>query len=285
MSRPYSNDLRERVIKNYEEGMPKEKLVEIFKIGISTLNRWIRNYLKTGSIEPRKRSRYRKRKVEDEDLKKYIEAHPSATLEQMAQHFKVRAVSIWHRLKKLGITRKKKTFLYEERNEAEREEFVKKLEEKKDNPIVFVDESGIKNDLKNEYGRSPRGVKIEEDKKGRATEKVNLVAGLLDGELIAPFVYDCNTNAEVFNIWLEECLIPVLPPNCIIVLDNARFHKSPKTLEIIEKNGHQLLFLPPYSPDLNPIEKCWAVIKRKLKNLLMQCDNIYAGIESVFQTN
>ena len=72
MSRPYSNDLRERVIKNYKEGMPKEKLVEIFKIGISTLNRWIRNYLKTGSIEPRKRSRYRKRKVEDEDLKKYI---------------------------------------------------------------------------------------------------------------------------------------------------------------------------------------------------------------------
>lgn len=107
MSKAYSNDLRERVIKNYEEGMPKEKLVEVFKIGISTLNRWIRNYLKTGSIEARKRNRYRKRKVEDEDLKKYIEANPSATLEQIGKHFKVRAVSIWHRLKKLGITRKK----------------------------------------------------------------------------------------------------------------------------------------------------------------------------------
>ena len=121
MSRAYSNDLRERVIKNYEEGMPKEKLVEIFKIGISTLNRWIRNYLKTGSVEARKRNRYRKRKVEDEELKRYVEAHPSATLEQMAQHFKVRAVSIWHRLKKLGITRKKKPFyMRKEMNKKEK---------------------------------------------------------------------------------------------------------------------------------------------------------------------
>jgi len=107
MSKAYSKDLRERVIKNYEEGMTKEKLIEIFQIGISTLNRWIRNYRETGNVEARKRNRYRKRKVEDEDLKKYVEAHPSATLEQMAKHFKVRAVSIWQRLKKLGITRKK----------------------------------------------------------------------------------------------------------------------------------------------------------------------------------
>jgi len=107
MSRAYSNDLRERVIKNYEEGMRKEQLVEVFKIGISTLNRWIRDYLETGSIEARTRSRYRKRKVEDEDLKKYIEDYPSATLEQIGLHFEVRAVSVWHRLKKLGITRKK----------------------------------------------------------------------------------------------------------------------------------------------------------------------------------
>lgn len=110
MSKAYSNDLRERVIKSYEEGMPKRSIVEVFKIGIRTLNRWIKNYLETGRIEAKKRSRYRKRKVEDEELKKYVEEQPSATLEQMAKHFKVRAVSIWHRLKKLKITRKKKPF-------------------------------------------------------------------------------------------------------------------------------------------------------------------------------
>lgn len=157
------------------------------------------------------------------------------------------------------------------------------MREKGDTPIVFVDECGIENHLKNEYGRAPRGVKVVEDIKGRPTEKINLVAGLLEGEIIAPLTYDCNTTALVFNTWLEHCLIPALLPNCIIVLDNARFHKSPRTLEIIAKHGHQLLFLPPYSPDLNPIEKCWALIKRKLKRFLGQCDSLYSTIELVFQ--
>lgn len=121
MSKAQSNELRERVIKSDEEGMEKRTLVEVFKIGIGTLNRWIRKYLETGSLEAKKRSRYRKRKVEDEDLKEYVEEHPSATLEQMGQHFKVRAVSIWHRLKKLGITRKKKPFcMKKETNKKEK---------------------------------------------------------------------------------------------------------------------------------------------------------------------
>lgn len=148
-----------------------------------------------------------------------------------------------------------------------------------------MDECGIKNNIINEYGRAPRGVKVVEDIKGRPTEKINLIAGLLEGEIIAPLTYDCYTNAEVFNTWLEHCLIPVLPSHCLIVLDNARFHKSEKTVELLENNGHQLLFLPVYSPDLNPIEKCWAVIKRKLRNLLTQCDSIYSAIELVFQAN
>jgi transposase len=108
VSKAYSKDLREQVIKSYKEGMPKGAIVELFKIGMSTLNRWIREYLRSGSIEPKKRTQYRKRKIEDEALREYIAAHPSATLEEMGRHFKVSAVSIWQRLKKLGITRKKK---------------------------------------------------------------------------------------------------------------------------------------------------------------------------------
>jgi transposase len=110
MSKAYSRDLRDQVIKSYEAGMPKKDLVEIFKIGISTLNRWIRQYLETGSIDPKKRSRYRKRKIEDEVLKKYVEEYRSSTLEEIARHFQVSPVSVWHRLKKLGITRKKRPF-------------------------------------------------------------------------------------------------------------------------------------------------------------------------------
>jgi len=179
----------------------------------------------------------------------------------------------------------KKSFLYKERDEEKRKEFIEELEKKTKQPIVFIDECGIKNNLKNEYGRAPRGVTIVDEVKGRATEKLNLIAGLLNNEVIAPMTYDCNTNTEVFNTWLKECLIPILPENSLIVLDNAKFHKSEETKDIVEFHGHQLLFLPPYSPDLNPIEKCWAVIKRKLRNLLDKHDSIFSCVEAIFQTN
>jgi transposase len=121
--------------------------------------------------------------------------------------------------------------------------------------------------------------------KGKATEKMNLMAGLLDHEIIAPLMYDINTHAGVFNAWLEQSLIPALPPHSIIVLDNAQFHKTVKTKEIVSKHGHLLLFLPPYSPDLNPIENYWALIKRKVKKLLPLHDDLSSCIEMVFQTN
>jgi transposase len=144
MSKAYSQDLRERVIKSYKEGMPKEDIVKLFRIGISTLNRWIKEYQRSGSIEAKKRTKYRKRKIEDEALKEYVAAHPSATLEEMGRYFKVSGVSIWYRLKKLGITRKKKKNLYEERDEKKREEFSSMKKAKRETRVVFIDESGIK---------------------------------------------------------------------------------------------------------------------------------------------
>ena len=127
-------------------------------------------------------------------------------------------------------------------------------------PIVYIDESGINNNLTREYGWSGKGEIIFDNKKSKPTEKLNLMGGLLNGEIMAPMAYPFYTDTEVFNTWLEQFLIPVLPKNCILVMDNASFHKSPKTQEIIEGNGHEILFLTTYSPDLNPIEKHWAII-------------------------
>lgn len=186
---------------------------------------------------------------------------------------------------KIEDSSEKKSFVDEESDEQKRKEFVAELEKKGDRPIVFRAECGIKNNLRNEYGRAPRGVAGGDEGKGRATEKMNLIAGLLDNKMIAPLAYDCYTNTEVFNPWLKEGLIPILPQNSIIVLDNARFHKSEETKKLVEAHGHQLLFLPPYSPDLNPIEKYWALIKRNLRNLLEKYDSIYHGIEIIFKPN
>jgi transposase len=103
---------------------------------------------------------------------------------------------------------------------------------------------------------------------GRKFRRKNIVAGYVNGKTIAECVYDCTTDGKVFNAWVEQALIPALKPGQVVVMDNAAFHKLQRTRESIEAAGCILLFLPPYSPDLNPIEKFWANLKRKLAHVL-----------------
>lgn len=120
MSRAYSEDLRMRVIRSYLLGMPKVNIIAIFKIGMDTLNRWIRQYLQTGDVKPKQRTRFRARKFSDADLNAYISQHPSATIKEMAAHFSVKPSSIQARLKMLGITYKKPFFMQKGMNRKER---------------------------------------------------------------------------------------------------------------------------------------------------------------------
>lgn len=76
----------------------------------------------------------------------------------------------------------------------------------------------------------------------------------------------CNTR--FFNAWLQQVLIPCLKPGQVLILDNASFHRSKESKALVEAAGCKLMFLPPYSPDLNPIEKYWANIKVKVRELL-----------------
>lgn len=107
MRKAYSEDLRNCVINCYEQGMPKKIIIEIFKIGKDTLNRWIRQYKATGNLAPKKRTHYRAKKFSDEDLFAYVEQYPSATLKDIAEHFCVKIASVHTRLKQCAITRKK----------------------------------------------------------------------------------------------------------------------------------------------------------------------------------
>lgn len=75
-------------------------------------------------------------------------------------------------------------------------------------------------------------------------------------------------DSDFFEYWFSNQLLPELPENSVIIMDNARFHRKSQLKVILSGTGHRLLFLPPYSPDLNPIEKYWAMLKRKMRKIL-----------------
>ena len=107
------------------------------------------------------------------------------------------------------------------------------------------------------------GQKVYGERHGNNRGRTNLIAGHLGKKFLAPFLFEGATNASLFNKWLRDCLFKELPEEATIVMDNAAFHKTTRTKELFETSPFNLLYLPPYSPDLNPIEKDFAILKKK----------------------
>jgi isftu1 transposase len=107
---------------------------------------------------------------------------------------------------------------------------------------------------------------------------------LVANKIIAPLCYQGTCDANLFNLWLKDFLLPSLGPGYTLVMDNAAFHKSEDTRDLIEGAGCQLLFLPPYSPDLNPIEKCWANLKAIIKKVIGNFDTLAEAVDCAFRS-
>ena len=130
-------------------------------------------------------------------------------------------------------------------------------------PIVYLDETGFEHSAHRLFAWMARGSRVFGYVDGQRRPRTSLVGGYLNHRLIAPLLFEGTCNTEVFNAWLKQQLLPSLPTGSLLVLDNAAFHKAASTQAMVQSAGHRLLFLPPYSPHLNPIEKCWANLKRQ----------------------
>ena len=128
-------------------------------------------------------------------------------------------------------------------------------------PSVYIDETGFETYFYREYGRSLKGELIEGKVSGRRYQRISLVAGLVDKELVAPMTYKETMTSNFFEAWFQKFLLPTLKTPSVIIMDNAKFHRMGRLKESCGKYGHKLLPLPPYSPEYNPIEKTWAHIK------------------------
>src|SRR5438067_242276 len=126
---------------------------------------------------------------------------------------------------------------------------------------VFIDECGVTTDLLRRYGRSPRGVRLRDHTPCGHWQTHTVVAALRPSGLTAPAVFDGPIDTASFRAYIEQVLVPTLHPGDVVVLDNLAVHRQPEVRTAIEAVGAQLRFLPPYSPDFNPIEMAFAKLK------------------------
>ena len=111
------------------------------------------------------------------------------------------------------------------------------------------------------YGYAKVGDRCYDTHNWNAGRRENAIGALINNSLTACGIVNGNVDSDTFNTWLEKILVPELPENSVIIMDNASFHKGHRTEEILSEHGHKLEFLPTYSPDLNPIERRWAQAK------------------------
>jgi transposase len=172
-----------------------------------------------------------------------------------------------------------------EASEEKRTEYLKKLKKIAPENRVYIDESGMDGNACQERAWGKRGELIKAKKSGKYYLRTNIIAGLVNNQSIAPFVFNGSCDTELFNKWVEIFLIKELKPGQTVILDNASFHKSIKTKELLESVGCKLLFLPPYSPDLNPIEKFWATMKRWIRRRVTQVEKLFDTVCSFFSVS
>jgi transposase len=131
--------------------------------------------------------------------------------------------------------------------------------------LVFIDETGSSTNMARLRGRCRRGQRLIGKVPHCHWKITTFVAALRHDAITAPFVIDEPMTGEIFRVNLERCLVPTLKPGDIVVMDNLAAHKNDEVRSIIEAAGAQLCYLPPYSPDLNPIELAFAKLKAHLR--------------------
>ena len=125
------------------------------------------------------------------------------------------------------------------------------------------------------HGYSLKGKRCYGVHDWHAKGRKNVIGAQFGNNLLTVGLFDCNINSDVFYAWLKQDLIPKLPQNSVLVMDNATFHKRNDMKELVENAGHKLLYPPPYSPDLNPIEHKWAQAKSIRKKYNQSVENIF----------
>ena len=288
--RPYSRDLRQRIVDTVlRRDGSIDQIAQRFLVSVSFVTRLLQLYRRTGSVEPRPHGGGNPAVLTPEDLERLrelIDDRPDATLEECREHLgsSCRLATISRALSRLGLPRKKKTPRARERDDPEVQEqrgaFCEALADVDPRRLVFVDECGADTAMTRTHGRAPAGQRVYSDAPGH-WESITLTCGVRTSGPMAAIAFPGATNTAMFEDYVEDVLVPELRPGDVVVWDNLQSHKSEEAVEAVEAAGASVVPLPPWSPDLTPIEEMFSKVKGVVRSLAARTTGaVYAAFAS-----
>jgi transposase len=276
MVRPYSIDLRERVVAAVRSGATCREVAARFGVAVSTVVKWSQRERATGTVIPGQLGGHRKPVLaaHRDWLLARVQAVPEITLHalnaELREHCGVQVShdTVWRFLRGEGLSFKKSVLASEQdrpdvaRRRAQWKRYQDRIDPRR---LVFIDETWAKTNMAPLRGWGPRGARVKGQAPFGHWNTMTFLAALRHDRIDAPWVLDGPINGEAFRTYVEKVLVPTLMPGDVVIMDNLSSHKSSVIRAAIRGAGARLLFLPPYSPDLNPIEQVFAKLKHLLR--------------------
>ncbi len=274
MPKAYSGDLRERVIDAVETGASRREAAERFEVSVSSAIKWLQRWRDRRSAAPKPRGGSISPLEEfAAEVLALIDEQPDLTLVETVTALRKRRIktsrsSLWRFLDRHGITLKK-SLQAAERQRADvaraRRRWIREQGMLDPARLVFIDETAVSTNMVRLRGRAPSGIRVIGAVPLGTWKTITFVAALRHNKMTAPMVVEGAMNGEMFLAYVEQCLVPTLQRNDIVVMDNCRIHLVAGIREAIEKARATLRYLPKYSPDLNPIEMSYSKFKALMR--------------------
>ena len=290
---PYSHDLRQRVLETVQRGEGSlRQIARRFLVSLSFVVRLLQTYRRTGSIQPQAHRGGNPAKLDPEDLERLrelVRQQPDATLEELRQRLGVACstMTICRALKKLGLPLKKKVPRAQDQDRPDvqerRQEFSAELAGVDPHRLVFVDECGANTAMTRTHGRAPVGQRAYANTPGH-WDSITLTCGLRLSGVTAALAFPGATHTDLFENSVADVLVPELRRGDVVIWDNLKPHQSEDAAEAVEAAGARVVPLPPWSPDLTPIEEMVSKVKGAMRSAAARTtEAVYAAYASALQ--
>jgi transposase len=279
-------------VARYADGFTYDQIAHRFDVSRASVTRILRRYRNEATVEPRPRGGGFPPRITEADAKAVrdlVSSMPDASAQELSNEWQKRTArkcsrsSFFRALRKFGYSFKKKSFSASEKesevNKGKRAKFVAEISSIDPQRLIFLDESGFNSKMAPIYGWGVKGQRLQDQIPLCNHKNISVIGAIRLEKPVALRTYETTVTGPVFKEFLVHALCPQLRPGDVVVMDNLRAHHCPFVKPLIEARDADVLYLPPYSPEMNPIEHVWAIVKHRVrKKRLKAVRDIRAGV-------